>query len=201
MSFYPSFETNPLSCTRGNSNLPSISIRSSRWYCGLHLCSFVGCCLEYCTFMHLALILGGWHHPSSLFPQHSFALLHYLCLEQAKPEHTAFLLGLFLQRRLYSIRPDCILAVGGFADHRAFDRHRHRPYFLLFQPGMRKDDEFEAVYNAAFLVSEGCCAWWIDGDCCRFQNRSCIERRKITRLEENGKERDTNWGRICNGVV
>lgn len=115
----------------------------------------MGCCPEYRTSTHSRLILGGCLHPSSLLPQHSSALLHYLCLEQAKPEHAAFLLGLFLQRRVHSLRPDSILAVGGLADHRAADRHRHGSSFLLLQSGKREDDEFEAVYDAAFPVSEG----------------------------------------------
>lgn len=101
------------------------------------------------------MILGSCLHLPSLLPQHSSALLHYLCLEQAKPEHAALLLGLFLQRRVHSLRSDSILAVGGLADHRAADRHRHGPSFLLFQPGMREDDEFKAVYDAAFPVGEG----------------------------------------------
>ena len=115
----------------------------------------MGCFPEYRTSAHSVFILGGCLHLPSLLPQHSSALLHYLHLEQAKPEHTAFLLGLFLQRRVYSLHSDSILAVGGLADHRAVDRHRHRASFLLLQPSKREDDEFEAVYNAAFLVGEG----------------------------------------------
>ena len=115
----------------------------------------MGCCPEYRTSTHSILILGDCLHLPSLLPQHSSALLHYLCLEQAKPEHAAFLLGLFLQRHVHSLHSDSILAVGGLADHRAVDRHRHRPSVLLLQPGKREDDEFEAVYDAAFPVSEG----------------------------------------------
>lgn len=54
---------------------------------------------------------------SALLPQHASALLHYLRLEQAKPEHAALLLGIYVQRSLHSVRAGDLLAAGGLADH------------------------------------------------------------------------------------
>ena len=54
---------------------------------------------------------------SALLPQHASALLHYLRLEQAKPEHAALLLGIYVQRSLHSVRAGDLLAAGGLSDH------------------------------------------------------------------------------------
>lgn len=169
-----------------------MSIRSSRRHRWFHLWSFLGCCIKYCTNASFFPFLGGCLRLSSFLPKRSSPLLRDLHLEQAKPEHSSLLLGLFLQRALYSVRVDSLFAVGWLSDHRAFNRHWHGSSVLLFQPSKREDEEFKAVYNASFLVSEGWDVWWVGEDCCRFQNRSCVRRRKILHLEESGKEGDIN---------